>query len=265
MKHSEEEVMRLELQALALGDIIDQEIDAINVQPGMKILDAGCGSGAVTRKLALRAKPAKVTGVDFDPIFIESAKSIAADEGIDNVSYESGNIDDLKYPDESFDLTYCRLVLMHVQDSVKTVEELKRVTRKGGTVAISDQDDGALVVYPPLPKLTDVWNRYGQWASTENMDRYIGRKLFSILSQAGLKSIRIFPFPIYRTQEHGEQFRMFASIPVEIMNAKKTELMEQGVFTEEEYDIALEEFEEMVNDPGGFLMSILFLAVGEVP
>lgn len=257
--------MRLEIQAVALSDIIDQEIDTMDINSGMVILDAGCGSGAVTRKFALRAKPAKVTGVDFDPIFIESAIAIAADEGIDNVSYESGNIDDLKYPDESFDLAYCRLVLMHVQDSVKTVEELKRVTRKGGKVAVSDQDDGGIIVYPIMPKLTDLWNRYGQWAATQRMDRHIGRKLYSILLQAGLKSVRVFPFPICITQENTEMYRMFVSVPVEIINAKKTELLEQGVFTEEEYDIAMEEFEKSMNEPGGFAMTTMFLAVGEVP
>ncbi len=265
MKHSVEEVMRLELQAAALSDVIDQEIDAMNIKSGMSILDAGCGTGAITRKFAQIVKPAKVTAVDFDPVFIENAKAIAADEGINNINFEIGDLDNLEYQDGIFDLTYCRLVLMHVKDPVRTVSELKRVTRKGGFVAISDSDDGTTVVYPFMPRLMELWGKYGEWAKTERMDRYIGRQLFSFLSQAGLKSIRIFPFPISRTQENPEQLRMFASIPVQIINAKKTELIEQGIFTEDEYDIAMEEFEAMVNNPGGFLMHTFFLAIGEVP
>ena len=265
MKHSEEEVMRLEIQAVALSGIIDQEIDAMDIKSGMAILDAGCGTGAITRRFAQIVKPATVTAVDFDPVFLEGAKAIAADEGIKNVSFESGDIDNLEYQDEMFDLAYCRLVLMHVQDTVKTVEELKRVTKKGGKVVVSDQDDGGMIVYPVMPKLTELWNRYGQWGETQRMDRYIGRKLYSILLQAGLESVRVFPFPICITQENTEMYRMFVSVPVEIINAKKSELLEQGVFTEEEYDIAMEEFEKSMNEPGGFVMSTMFLAIGEVP
>ena len=265
MKHSEEEVMRLELQATALSDVIDQEIDAMNIKPGMSILDAGCGTGAITRKFAQIVKPAKVTAIDFDPVFIENAKAIAADEGINSINFEIGNLDNLKYQDGAFDLTYCRLVLMHVEDPVRTISELKRVTRKGGLVAISDNDDGTTIIYPLMPRLMELWRKYGEWAKTARMDRYIGRQLFSFLSQAGLKSIKIFPFPINRTQETPEQLRMFASIPVQIINAKKTELIKQGIFTEEEYNIAMEEFEAMVSNPGGFLMHTFFLAIGEVP
>jgi len=84
MKHSEEEVMRLELQAIALSDIIDQEIDALDIKSGMAILDAGCGTGAISRRFAQIVKPAKVTAIDFDPLFLDTARAIAVDEGIEN-------------------------------------------------------------------------------------------------------------------------------------------------------------------------------------
>lgn len=265
MKHSEEEVMRLEVQAAALSEIIDKEIESMDLKPGMVILDAGCGTGAIARRFAQIAKPATVTAVDFDPVFLESAEAIAADEGIENIRFKSGDIDNLEHHDGEFDLAYCRLVLMHVKDPVKTVSELKRVTRKGGKVAISDQDDGSVIVNPHMTKMMNLWDRYGHWAKTQNMDRYIGRQLFSILSQAGLKSIRIFLFPICRTQENTEQLRMFASVPLQIIDTRRTELLKQGVFTEEEYAIARKEFEKLMDDPGAFVMSTFFLAIGEVP
>lgn len=264
MRHSEEEAMRLELQAAALSEIIDQEIETMNLKSGMAVLDAGCGTGALTRRFAQKVSPATVTAVDFDPIFLESAKAIAADEGIENVRFESGDIDNLEHQDNEFDLTYCRLVLMHVKDPVKTIKELKRVTKKGGRVVISDQDDGTVIVNPFMPKMMDLWSKYGQWAKTKKMDRYIGRQLFAMLSQAGLSSIKVIPFPIYRTQENTEQLRMFASVPLQIIDTRKAELLEQRVFTEEEYEIAVEEFEKLMNTPGAFVMSTFFLAIGEV-
>jgi ubiquinone/menaquinone biosynthesis C-methylase UbiE len=265
MGGTDEEAMRLEVQAAALSDVIEKEIEAMDIQSGMSILDAGCGTGAITRRLAQKAHPAKVTGVDFDRVFIENAKAIVDDENIDNIEYALGDIDNLTYPDDSFDLAFCRLVLMHVEDPVKTVSEFKRVTKKGGAVAISDVDDDTIILHPYLPKMMDLWRRYGQWAKTMKMDRHIGRQLFSILSQAGLEKIKIIPISIYRTQETPEQLRMFASIPVQLIDGKKKEMMDDGIFTETENKIAMEEFETFVSHPGAFLMSTSFLAIGYVP
>ncbi|MFW9910267.1 MAG: class I SAM-dependent methyltransferase [Candidatus Thorarchaeota archaeon] len=262
---TEEEVMRLELQAVAVSEIIDKEIEAMNIQSGMSILDAGCGSGAITRRFAKKAHPAKVTGVDFDKLFLERARSIAEDEDIDNVEYESGDIDNLTYSDESFDLTYCRLVLMHVKNTVDTVKELRRVTKKGGIVAVSDQDDDAVIIHPYMPKAMELWRRYGQWAKKMKMDRYIGKQLFSILSQAGLERVKIFPFSMYRTQETPEQLKMLVSVPVQIIEGSKEELLKDGVLTEEEFDLSLKETESFGKHPGAFVMVTFFLAIGYVP
>lgn len=265
MGGTKEEVMRLELQAAALSEVIDQEIEALNIQSGMSILDAGCGSGAVTRRLARKAHPAKVTGVDFDKLFLENARSIADDEKIDNVEYEHGDIDNLTYPDESFDLTYCRLVLMHVKDTVETVKELKRVTKIGGFVALSDQDDDAAILHPYMPNMMGLWRKYGQWAKKMKMDRYIGKKLFLILSQAGLEKIKIFPIPIYRTQETPEQLKMFLSVPVQLVTESKEDLLKDGIITEDEFDTGMKEVESFQSHPGAFVMNTYFLAIGHVP
>lgn len=265
MGGTEEEVMRLELQAVALSEIIDKEIDALNIQSGMSVLDAGCGSGAITRRFARKAHPGKVTGVDFDKTFLEYAKSIAADEGIENVEYELGDIDNLSYPDGSFDLTYCRLVLMHVKDTVETIKELGRVTREGGIVAISDVDDDASILYPFMPTMMDNWKKYGQWAKTMKMDRHIGRQLFSILSQAGLEGIKIIPISICITQETPEQLKMFLSVPVQLVEEAKEMLLKEGIITEDEFETGMKEGEAFESHPGAFILSTFFLAIGYVP
>jgi ubiquinone/menaquinone biosynthesis C-methylase UbiE len=265
MGGTEEEVMRLELQAVALSEIIDKEIDAMNIQSGMSVLDAGCGSGAITRKFARKAHPGKVTGVDFDKIFLEYAKSIATDEGIENVEYELGDIEYLSYPDGSFDLTYCRLVLMHVKDTVETVKELGRVTREGGIVAISDVDDDATILHPHMPTMMDMWKKYGQWAKTMKMDRHIGRQLFSILSQAGLEGIKIIPISICITQETPEQLKMFISVPVQLVEEAKEMLLKEGIITKDEFETMMKEVEAFESHPGAFILSTYFLAIGYVP
>jgi ubiquinone/menaquinone biosynthesis C-methylase UbiE len=170
-----EEVVRLEAQAKAFERLLEKEFEIAGLKPGMKVLDAGCGTGAVARRMAAKVSPGEIYGIDIDSLFISEARKLAANEGINNVRFELGDVDDLKHDDSTFDVSYCRLVLMHVKDPVKTVSELRRVTKKGGVVAVSDNDDGGVIVYPEMPKMMDMWAKYGRSAKTRGEDRYIGR------------------------------------------------------------------------------------------
>ena len=134
-----EEVARLETQGKVYGRLLEKEIDLLGLKPGMRVLDAGCGTGVVTRRIALKVSPGEVYGVDVDSLFVEEAEKLAIKEEASNVKFCLGNVDDLEFEDGFFDLSYCRLVLMHVKNPVKTVAELKRVTKRGGIVAISDK------------------------------------------------------------------------------------------------------------------------------
>lgn len=164
-----EEAMRLEAQAKAFEMILEKEIEILGLSANMKILDAGCGTGAVTRKMALKVWQGNACGVDIDPLFISEAKKLALREGIENIRFELGNVDNLEYYDGTFDLSYCRLVLMHVRNPVKTIAELKRVTKKGGIVAASDIDDGGILTFPKAPRFFDLWSRFGQWVKARGM------------------------------------------------------------------------------------------------
>jgi ubiquinone/menaquinone biosynthesis C-methylase UbiE len=106
-----EEVQRLEAQGRAYGRLLDKEMEFLSLKPGMRVLDAGCGTGVVTRRMAIKVSPGEVQGVDMDSLFIEEARKIAAEKGVNNIKFSVGNADDLKFEDDVFDLSYCRLVL----------------------------------------------------------------------------------------------------------------------------------------------------------
>ena len=190
------------------------ELEIMGLSQNMKILDAGCGTGAATRKIAQLVSPGEVVGIDIDAPFLETGKMLAEGEGIKNIRFELGNIDDISYEAGFFDKVYCRLVLMHVNNPVKTVRELARVTKKGGLVAVSDNDDGVIISYPHAPKFQALWSKFGQRAREKGENRYIGRELFSIFSQAGLSSIQVYPFPMYATQENPVMLKSLVSVPM---------------------------------------------------
>jgi ubiquinone/menaquinone biosynthesis C-methylase UbiE len=258
-----EEAKRLEVQAKAFGKIIDRELEVLGLKPNMKVLDAGCGTGAVTRKIASKVLPAEACGIDIDPLFIDKAKKTALDDGIKNIRFELGNIDNLAFDSGFFDLAYCRLVLMHVKNPVKTITELKRVTKKNGIVAASDTDDGTMLTYPPAPRFFHVWSKFGERAKARGDDRYIGRRLYSILSEAGVSSIKIYPFPTYATQQNPDALRMLVFVPVQILEQDKDAMIREGVITADDYEEALKEVGIVLNHPGAFAIGTSFLALGE--
>jgi ubiquinone/menaquinone biosynthesis C-methylase UbiE len=260
-----EEAIRLEAQAKALEKIIEKELEILDLKPNMKVLDAGCGTGAVTRRMASSLFPEEACGVDVDPLFIDEAKKSASKEGVKNIRFELGNIDNLKYENGTFDLSYCRLVLMHVSSPVKTIAELKRVTEKGGIVAASDVDDGAMLSFPLAPRFFELWSKFGQWAKARGDDRYIGRQLFSIFSEAGLNSVRIYPLPMYATQQNPDALKMLVYVPVQIVEQDKKVLIKEGVTTAEDWEEAMREIQLAVSHPGAFAMGLTFLAIGKVP
>lgn len=260
-----EEAMRLEAQAKALEKIIGKELEIMGLKPNMKVLDAGCGTGAVTRRMASKVFPERAYGVDVDPVFIDVAKKSAAREGVKNVHFELGNIDDLKFGKETFGLSYCRLVLMHVDNPVRTISELKRVTKSGGIIGASDVDDGAMLWFPQTPKLFELWSKFGQRAKLRGDDRYVGRQLFSIFTSAGLSSVNIYPLPMYSTQQNPEALRVLVNVPVQIVEQEKEELIEEGEVTTEDYEEAMREIQLLLSHPGAFAMGTSFLAIANVP
>jgi len=260
-----EEAMRLEAQAKALEKIIGKELEIIGLKPNMKVLDAGCGTGTVTRRMASKVLPEKAYGVDFDPVFIDEAKKSAVREGVKNIHFELGNIDNLRFEKGTFDLSYCRLVLMHVNNPVKTISELKRVTKSGGTIGASDVDDGGMLWFPQTPKLFELWSKFGHWAKTRGDDRYIGRQLFSIFTDAGLSSVKIYPLPMYSTQQNPEALKMLVNVPVQIMEQDKEVLIKEGLITVKDYEEAKKETQLLLSHPGAFAMGLTFLAIANIP
>jgi ubiquinone/menaquinone biosynthesis C-methylase UbiE len=256
------EVQRLEAQAKSMEMVVLKELELMRLKPNMKVLDAGCGTGAITRKIAQIISPGEAYGLDIDPFFIENAKKIAELANVKNIRFDTGNIDDLSFEDGLFDKTYCRFVLMHVNDPAHTVKELSRVTKKAGTVHVSDTDDGALVVYPPVPKFQELWMKFGQRSKENGMNRYIGRELYSIFSKAGLKSIQILPIPIYSTQDNPTVLKHLASIHMDILAQSKENMVEEGWLTEHEFIKMVDEVENALRHPGAFVMGLSFLATG---
>jgi 2-polyprenyl-3-methyl-5-hydroxy-6-metoxy-1,4-benzoquinol methylase len=111
---------------------------------GREVLDAACGVGFGAHTL-LGAGASSVTGVDaFAAAIIE-----AREQGREGLRFEIGDLRDLPFQAGRFDLVVCFEAIEHVEEQGRVLDEIKRVLRPGGVLAISTPVAGAIAVHNP--------------------------------------------------------------------------------------------------------------------
>jgi ubiquinone/menaquinone biosynthesis C-methylase UbiE len=118
----------------------------LDLPPGSRVLDAGCGTGEHTIRLAERGY--RCVGVDVSPHVLEQAAERARARGLSaGVDFACEALEGLPYPDRSFDAVHCRGVLMHVPRWERAMAELCRVLRPGGKIALLENNHRCLDVW----------------------------------------------------------------------------------------------------------------------
>ncbi len=102
---------------------------------GQRLLDVGCGPGALTAELVRRLGDGAVSAVDPSEAFVAAAGTRYPGVDVQNASAES-----LPFGDSSFDATFAQLVVHFMADPVAGLREMRRVTTAGGVVAVSVWD-----------------------------------------------------------------------------------------------------------------------------
>lgn len=107
------------------------------------VLDVGCGVGHWGMLLAaVMSEEARFTGIDREASWVAEATARAAARGLaPRFSYREGEAQKLPFPDDSFDLTTCQTVLIHLPDPRAAIAEMIRVTRPGGLVAVAEPNN----------------------------------------------------------------------------------------------------------------------------
>jgi SAM-dependent methyltransferase len=104
--------------------------DLAGIRAGLRVLDVGCGPGALTAELARRAGPDAVSAVEPSASFAAATR-----DRLPGVAVRQATAERLPFPDASFDATLAQLVVHFMRDPVQGLREMGRVTRPGGTVA----------------------------------------------------------------------------------------------------------------------------------
>lgn len=133
----------LALQAQAIWPQEQALFDRYGLSGSLRVLDLGCGTGEITRRLAQRYPQAEIVGVDILDGTLAIARRDSAKLG-DYVRYESGDAFALVYPEAHFDLVVCRHMSQAVPDFARVLDEIGRVLKRGGWLHLLSEDYGML-------------------------------------------------------------------------------------------------------------------------
>lgn len=128
------------------GKFRQAALDLVDLEPNMKILDVGCGTGS----LAIAAKhrighDGMVVGIDPSSNMVNLAQEKAEKEQVD-VAFQVGVIEEINFPENQFDLVLSSLMMHHLLDELKKdgLQEVYRVLKPNGILLIVELDTGTL-------------------------------------------------------------------------------------------------------------------------
>lgn len=168
----------LQQQAAWLAPARSRLLRRVHIARRRRVLDLGCGSGAVTAELARRCS-GKVVALDRSQQALK--RELEAFAGAQAVCGDAAR---LPLADASFDLVFCQFALMWL-DVTAVVREIHRVLQPGGVLVAIEPDYGGLIEHPPSLATRDLWLAALDRAGA---DPTVGRKLPERLAAAGFKT-----------------------------------------------------------------------------
>jgi SAM-dependent methyltransferase len=163
---------------------------ASGLRRGMRVADFGCGVGTVTELLAELVGPqGHVVGIDVSDAQLAQAREEVNGEAMNTSFFEASAIDTGLAP-ESFDLVYCRFLLIHLPEPERALQEMFTLLKPNGILVCEDGDLTAAGSEPPsaLDAFAALWGRLGP---KRGLDYTLGRRLFHMVRAAGFPAPEI--------------------------------------------------------------------------
>jgi SAM-dependent methyltransferase len=109
---------------------------ACGIQGGDQVLDIGCGTGQTTRQAGRTAQAGSALGVDVSALAIQRARELVRAEGLRNVTFEQGDAQVHRFPEERFDLAISRFGTMFFGDPGAAFANIRRSLRPAGRLVM---------------------------------------------------------------------------------------------------------------------------------
>lgn len=184
-------VRNLEAQARAIWPQERPLIERYELPTHARVLDAGCGTGEASSRIAELLPQAHVLGVDIIDAHLALARRRHASLA-SRLTFEHQDVYALASPDTAFDLVICRHVLHSIPDPRRVLAKLVRVTKPGGRLHLIPEDYGMLHFQSAEPDPRAFWNDApAEFGGSTKTDNYVGRNAYTLLADLRLEDVSI--------------------------------------------------------------------------
>ena len=232
----------------------------LRLQGGERIVDFGSGLGQLSLAMA-RAAGAKLVGIERSP------EQLGRAERNELLDLRQGDAADPPLRSEewgSFDLAHARFVLEHVQDPLAVVKQMVRAVRPGGRIVVQDDDHDVLRIWPEPPGFMALWHAYQRTYDRIGCDPFIGRRLVSLLHDAGARPVRS-TLLNFGCSAGDPSFGSFIENMSVILAQAREPIVGGGLLGAREFDHALAALAEWARRPDAAFWYAIFWAEGVRP
>jgi SAM-dependent methyltransferase len=192
--YSARENQRLYDQSITLGSLLHHDT---LFPAGSRVLECGCGTGAQTVFLAASSPEARIVSMDLAPSAAARARERVAGEGRSNVAFLAGDAFHLPFADAAFDHVFLCFVLEHLPEPAQALRALLRMLRPGGTLTAIEGDHGSWYCHPQTPEAARTVACLIEAQARAGGDALIGRRLYPLFVEAGLREVAVSPRMVY--------------------------------------------------------------------
>jgi len=237
-------------------------LDRLGVQPGWRVVDVGCGPLGILDLVAERVGPdGEVVGLEREARLVALGKTLLKQRDLSNVRFALGDAYATGLPRGAFDLAHARLLLINLTDPCRALAEIVALVRPGGIIAVQDIDQVPWLCEPPHPAWDALVSAFMLVWRANGLDPLIGHRLPALLRSAGLVEVEVEVHG--RADPPGAYHRKHL---LGIIEAIRSEIVEQGLFTEQELAAVTGALERHLDDPRTVVTRpLLFQAWGRTP
>ena len=220
--------------------------------PGLRVLDFGCGPGSMSLSLAGYIDPGELHGVDMEESLIELARSKAREAGQGNAIFHVGDVTDLPFEDNFFDIAHGHNILMHVPDTQASLGEVKRVLKPGGIIACREMISESSFAHPDMEIAKRLWELFEDLLAANDGHPQMGKEMKTHIMEAGFTNIRMSAsFTIY---DSPEEIRFLRRNTIDwLLSSDVVEAaIKYGAWTEERSDEVRAIADEWMERPDAF-------------
>ncbi|BAW97349.1 methyltransferase [[Synechococcus] sp. NIES-970] len=258
-----EEQGRLVDQARFWGDrLLLKDLD---FQADAKILDIGCGVGAVLGIISEKFPTLTFAGIDHQPRQIAYATEYLTSLGL-NHDLREGNAYHLPWAENTFDFALTVWLLEHVPNPTGIITEAQRVLRPGGKICLTETDYQNLLIHPLHPDFEYFQQALCELFQAAGGNPYVGRSLGAYLEQAGFVRVNNEAIAVHHWHNaHNQDLQGLVNHLDTWLKLMIPQMVEKLNKDQTRLENGLRHFRSIPDDPGGAITLTIYRATGIKP